>query len=162
MKKKCSMCGRNRKLKFFARNSLYSKGRYCWCEDCVYKRSITPEAKARHAARWKKKMEDPEFREKERLRGIARRKADPRFVRKRRNWAYKRKYGISLRSFEEEVKKQKGKCKLCLKNRRLCADHIPGTKKFRGALCWPCNLFIGQVEKVPGFFRRVVRYLGEF
>lgn len=158
MTKICSMCGKNRKLKFFARNSLYSKGRYCWCEDCVYDRSKLPASVARRKRYYQKKAKDPVWRKKELLRNRLRQKSR-RHKRQYKEWTYQTKYGVSLRRFESVVRRQKGRCKLCRRKRRLCADHIHGERKFRGAICWPCNLFVGQVETVPGFFLRIKKYL---
>jgi len=63
---------------------------------------------------------------------------------RRRNERFKRRYGITLDDYNEMLKKQSNKCKICkispdnLK-RKLCIDHCHETGKIRGLLCDKCN-----------------------
>jgi hypothetical protein len=75
----------------------------------------------------------------------------------RRNYEYKRKYGVTEDEVNLMYKLQKGKCLLCgadiiLGTRGLegaYVDHNHKTGKVRGLLCLICNLRVGQIEAIP-------------
>jgi hypothetical protein len=75
-----------------------------------------------------------------------------------------RHYGLSREKYDEMLKEQKGKCKLCqyapsLHERGLSVDHCHKEKKVRALLCGNCNrVIIGSVEKVG--LDKIADYLG--
>lgn len=158
MKKKCSKCARVRRLKFFGVDSRYRMGVKSWCKDCFHNYNITPQRRAERRKRYKAWRRIPANRESERKRGKRRWKG-VEGKRALKNQIYKRKFGITIEEFDLIVKKQRGRCRLCKRKRRLCADHKPGTKRLRGAICWPCNTLLGHVEATPGLLIKMFKYV---
>ncbi len=73
-----------------------------------------------------------------------------------------KKYGISLRQFEEIEKAQNGKCAICgmvPTSTRLHVDHCHKTGKVRGLLCVVCNRGIGQFSESVELLHSAARYL---
>ena len=70
-------------------------------------------------------------------------------------------YGISLATWNELFKKQKGRCTICSRNqsklkRELVTDHDHITGKVRGLLCRDCNRNLGWYEK---YRNKIMEYL---
>lgn len=65
--------------------------------------------------------------------------------------AYRRKYGITVEHYNEQLKKQSGCCYICKKkptDRKLAVDHNHYTGKVRGLLCTACNKdILGTIER---------------
>lgn len=81
-----------------------------------------------------------------------------------RNYAYQRKYGITIEEYEVILKTQDGHCLFCSANRsstgkRLAVDHNHKTGKIRGLLCFKHNTVIGALEQQPGLLDSIVKYL---
>lgn len=79
----------------------------------------------------------------------------------RDSW-YLRKYGISLREYEELFESQSGICLICQRHadkfkRKLVVDHDHSTGEVRGLLCFGCNMKLGWVEK---YLNPILTYLG--
>ncbi len=159
MRKTCSKCGKSRRLKFFSKDVRYRLGVKGWCKKCELDYSRKPDQRKKHAERWNIWIADPENRKTYNANRTAKRQS-PEAKRKLKDSAYQRDYGITLSYFESRVKKQKGRCKMCKRKRRLCADHCHKTKKFRGAICFACNHFVGYFETIPNALKNVLRYLG--
>jgi hypothetical protein len=73
----------------------------------------------------------------------------------------KRKYGISIRQYDEMLALQLGVCAICHfppKSRRLHVDHDHATKRVRGLLCFTCNRFLVSKNNVETA-RQVLWYL---
>jgi c-di-GMP-related signal transduction protein len=78
---------------------------------------------------------------------------------KKKNQYYIKKYGITLRDYNEKLKQQNEKCWICLKKYdKLCVDHIhvkdykkmsnEEKKKYvRGLLCFRCNVMLSKIER---------------
>lgn len=66
-----------------------------------------------------------------------------------KDFAYKRKYGISQEEVDALFIKQKGRCAICNQtyHRTLHVDHNHVTGKVRGLLCKTCNTHLGTYEK---------------
>lgn len=151
MRKKCSKCGRTRKLRFFNKDLRYRMGVSGWCKDCKREYEQTPQRKKYHKRRYRKKMKNSKFKEAERLRSSEKYHKNPR---KQKDRIYIKKYGISLKKFERAKK-----CALCFQKRKLVPDHNHETGKYRGPLCYRCNLSISQAEKHLKWLKRVRKYL---
>jgi hypothetical protein len=90
-------------------------------------------------------------------------------LREARIGTLKKKYGLTLESYEEMLLKQEGKCAICesgfgdKKPNLPNIDHNHITGKVRGLLCSPCNIVLGYVEKrentISDFYERFTEYL---
>ena len=83
-----------------------------------------------------------------------------------RDWCYRKKYGITLKQYNEILTKQNGVCLLCgnktaykNKGRNLFVDHDHETGKIRGLLCSRCNTVIGQIELIG--IKKIIGYLSD-
>lgn len=82
----------------------------------------------------------------------------------RRNYHYKRLYGITLAEYNEMLEAQKGSCAICGEppkehHRSLAVDHDHNTGEIFGLLCTPCNKnLIGRIRN-PALFERAAEYL---
>ena len=90
----------------------------------------------------------------------------PERTRKRMLWFH---YRITLEEYDALLKKQDGKCALCLRPRRkrpLAVDHDHSCCKgnricgrcVRGLICTPCNRAVGSIEFWPGWLERYLEY----
>lgn len=75
-----------------------------------------------------------------------------------------KKYGISLKEYDEMFDKQNGRCAICGKHqdefkKRLFIDHCHKTKKIRGLLCDKCNRGIGFFNDDVETIRKALIYL---
>jgi hypothetical protein len=84
---------------------------------------------------------------------------------KTREWALRKKYGISLRVFMEMNEAQGGCCAICgvraedLRNGTLFVDHNHDTGAVRELLCSACNSVIGLARENPAIMRRAAAYI---
>ena len=63
--------------------------------------------------------------------------------------------GLTNTIYEETLKKQKGKCKICKEKMiKPHSDHNHKTGKFRALLCAGCNLAYGRYEKFKKGFKK--------
>ena len=81
----------------------------------------------------------------------------------RRKYELRKKYGITEKRYNQMFASQKGCCAICDKHqselqRKLDVDHCHETKRVRGLLCSRCNMFLGQVEADPEWFKRMLEY----
>lgn len=89
----------------------------------------------------------------------------------RKNAHLKRSFGISIDEYNNMVRMQGGKCKLCGKKETktinakggrphsLAVDHCHSTNKIRGLLCIDCNRGIGFLKDSPDLLRKAADYL---
>jgi 23S rRNA A1618 N6-methylase RlmF len=78
-----------------------------------------------------------------------------------KNAILKQRYGITLADKEKMFKDQNGKCKICLKAKKLVVEHCHKTKKVRGLTCNWCNNLITQMETVPNILEAAKNYLAK-
>ncbi len=87
-----------------------------------------------------------------------------------RNWTEQliRKYGITVKQYNETLERQKHVCAICGKGynvvrngrkTRLCVDHDHTNGKVRGLLCSPCNQAIGLMYDNPKLLKNAIKYL---
>lgn len=83
--------------------------------------------------------------------------------RDRRQDQWLRKYGLTLRQFNELKVAQDDRCKLCrclLATRKTAhVDHKHGTKIIRGLLCHKCNMGLGLFNDDAGLLRLAASYV---
>jgi hypothetical protein len=83
---------------------------------------------------------------------------------------YERKYGITIKQYNEMVEQQSGKCVICkkipdyinrngIKSSKLLVDHDKSTKRVRGLLCFHCNTGIGQLCHSIDLLEAAIKYL---
>ena len=80
-----------------------------------------------------------------------------------REYEIKKKYGISLETYDRMFKEQNGGCKICgkqnLDGQRLSIDHDHNTGTVRGLLCIKCNSGIVYFFEDPALFESAIQYL---
>lgn len=83
-----------------------------------------------------------------------------------RNYHYTRRYGISLKEYENLLEKQNGVCAICkapnTDRRRypyLHVDHCHSTGKVRGLLCPVCNKALGLFRDNTKILQRAINYI---
>lgn len=76
-------------------------------------------------------------------------------------------FGISIEQYEEMLRLQNGKCKICgnLKGSNfhdyLSVDHCHKSGKIRGLLCGQCNVGLGSFRDNTKFLNLAINYLKE-
>lgn len=85
------------------------------------------------------------------------------FKKWRKDWALKKRYGISLQQYNALVELQGGNCKICESNknlrRPLVVDHCHKTGVVRGLLCDSCNIGIENFRENIQSLAAAVVYL---
>lgn len=77
----------------------------------------------------------------------------------------KKKFGISLDTYNEMFSQQSGSCAICGKHeldnggKRLAIDHNHETGQIRSLLCHNCNTGIGHFEDDVSIVEKAVNYL---
>jgi hypothetical protein len=74
----------------------------------------------------------------------------------------RRKYGLSLETFQDLLKKQNYQCVCGLllnNNTKIVVDHCHNTNVVRGLLCNPCNTAIGLLKDNSDVLRNLANYL---
>ena len=82
----------------------------------------------------------------------------------RRNYTLKKKYGISIKQYDEILHKQENKCAICgihqlEVSRRFAVDHSHTDGHIRGLLCQSCNTALGKFKDSTEMLLRAVDYL---
>ncbi len=138
--KPCRACGELKSKNDFHKNANRD-GRFNTCKKCQYNRL-------------QEFRTDPKHKE--------------RFKTYRRNNSLTQRYGISITVYENMVKEQKNRCKICnnapdpngaRQNRNLSIDHCHKTGKVRGLLCHLCNRGIGLFREKEEIMENAIRYL---
>lgn len=143
--KKCNRCLEIKPFNDFFKDSSHSTGRYSICKPC----------KKQATYKWR-------LINKEKYNGSARqwRKNNPKNVRK---FYLKRRFGITLETYETMLAEQNGGCKICgrqnTKNKRLAVDHCHNSKKIRGILCDNCNKGLGSFQDSAALLEKAKQYL---
>lgn len=85
---------------------------------------------------------------------------------KRKHYALKEKYKISLEDYNLMLVSQENCCKICKRNKdafskALNVDHCHSTGKIRGLLCKDCNLLLGKARDTVNVLESAIAYLKE-
>lgn len=97
----------------------------------------------------------------------------PETKRKNKDRAFRKKYNITFQDFEQMLKNQNNKCKICTldlviggtRRNSALVDHdhkaeiLYGIKRVRGLLCNNCNAFIGLALEDTHILKRAIEYL---
>jgi hypothetical protein len=80
-----------------------------------------------------------------------------------RVYTFKRKYGITIEEYDEQVKLQLGGCAICKQpcksGNNLCIDHNHKTNQVRNLLCNRCNKVLGLVGEDEDLLWNILEYL---
>jgi hypothetical protein len=76
----------------------------------------------------------------------------------------KKKYGLTIKQYDDMFKSQDGKCMICLIPqselvKRFAVDHSHRTGKIRGLLCESCNGGLGMFKDSPELLKMAIVYL---
>lgn len=84
-----------------------------------------------------------------------------RLPKAQRLWEYhlRQAYGITPEDYNNILKSQDGKCKICRSNIKLHLDHCHTTGKVRGILCSMCNHGIGNFKDNIELMKKAIEYL---
>jgi len=75
-----------------------------------------------------------------------------------KQWKRRGIIGITFEKYEQDLKAQEGKCKICDKEMKIPnADHDHVTGQYRGLLCNVCNQGLGIYEKHREKFDRYLK-----
>jgi len=140
--KKCPKCNRDLETSNFHKSSIRNDGLQLWCKEC----GLAHKKYAYHTTR---KMP----------------------VRMLSRETQLRKYGLSIKDYDELLYSQDGKCDICkrvptkggnqfVKN-FLVIDHDHSNGKVRGLLCSECNLGISKFEENEQFLLNAIKYLNK-
>lgn len=69
------------------------------------------------------------------------------------------RYGLTAEAFDDLVRKQNGKCRICERAAPDCVDHCHATGRVRGVLCLTCNAGLGHFRDDPRLLRAAAEYL---
>ena len=117
----------------------------------AYRKARRAQINAQRRLRW---ATDPEYRERQ----LAPRRGD--YWRER---DLMRHYGITLRTYNALLAKQKRRCAICKKksSRTLHVDHCHQTRAVRRLLCGKCNRGLGHFGDDLQIVRNAAAYLAE-
>jgi uncharacterized CHY-type Zn-finger protein len=74
-----------------------------------------------------------------------------------------KKYGLTLKQYEQQLADQGGKCAICREEYDvLCVDHDHETGVNRGLLCRNCNSGIGKLRDSVEMLHRSIAYLESY
>lgn len=82
-----------------------------------------------------------------------------------KNIIYRKQYS---KNYEEKRKKKKEKlagrkkpeqCEVCGAFGQICFDHDHITGKFRGWICWRCNVVLGHIKDSKDLLNKLIDYL---
>ena len=121
---------------------------------------VMPGYLAKERRRRKQRFADPKIREA-RNKALRAFYATPEGKRKHKDRLYRRKYGTTLGEFEVLCDALKNKCEICNRKKQLVPDHNHKNGKFRGAICYQCNLGLGALEALPNLVERFQKYIQE-
>jgi hypothetical protein len=136
MKPKCPKCGKP-KDKTYIDKSRQTVRHGSYCQKCFSKYM-------------------KEYRKKKREQNIA-------GYRKNERQGNLKRYGLTIKAYEQMIAKQNGKCKICggepNGKGRLHVDHCHETGKIRGLLCHSCNTGIGLFKHNVVLLAKASKYL---
>lgn len=139
------ICSKCKESKFIEKFGLISSSKT--------RKSICKECYAKYASTWRKAHKEKHNENQSKYRKSAEGK----------NALYLRRYGITIKDYEELLEKQNFSCRICKQPvssiRRLDVDHDHKTGHVRGLLCNKCNQAIGLFQDNPKLLIEATDYL---
>jgi len=91
-------------------------------------------------------------------------RASRRLPKAQKLWEYhlRQHYGITPEDYNNILKSQDGKCKICKSSNKLHLDHCHSTGKVRGILCQSCNHGLGNFKDNLDLMKKGIEYLSTF
>jgi len=161
--KRCSKCGVEQSPDQFYKAKGTRDGLRGDCKICFSKRAranylANSEREIARVKQWQQANPD-------RVRAAQRkRRSQPGSKLADRAWHLKRKYGMTLKQYDDLLTAQEGRCAICEEPPRadvsLHIDHDHNTGVVRGLLCFRCNNALGDFADDGGRLIRAVHYLG--
>jgi hypothetical protein len=161
----CRQCSAKRYEQWEYKNTEHKKEYYEKNKKIISLKNKT--WKEKNLDRVKKQRKERDMKNKEKLQ--SQRKAyRTKYAQQEKNYALKRKFGISLEEYNLMFEKQKGACAICNRPERvmcegkiknLCIDHNHDTGKVRQLLCNSCNTAIGFFDENIHFLDSAIKYL---
>lgn len=118
--------------------------------------SVCPATRERANALCRKNRQKPEY--KAWRRAYERKASDKRSVAKR-DYQFRRRYGISTSDFNRLNATQNGMCGICHEKEPLVVDHCHKTDRVRGLLCHKCNTALGLFRDRTDLLARAAVYI---
>lgn len=69
------------------------------------------------------------------------------------------RYKITEKQYVQLKNKQRGRCRICSRRKKLVVDHCHKTNKIRGLICNNCNLLLGHAKDEPLTLLGAINYL---
>lgn len=160
--KPCSKCGEFLSLSEFYREKTARDGYRGDCKRCFQTRAkqrypLVREQAIARAKAWQEANRD-------RVNAYHReRRTRPEVKERERAGHLKRKFGITLETYDDLFKRQGGRCAICQRVPRddisLHVDHEHETGRVRGLLCFRCNNALGDFDDDPVRLFQALAYL---
>ena len=148
LSKKCCSCGQEKPLKSFRLRNGKPRS---YCRKC----------EADKSKEWR--IEHPVENKQRKLAWQEKYPEKYRRMNVRRSW---KKLGFDPDLIESKLATHNGKCEICSQPpklyKELSVDHCHSTGKFRGFLCYQCNLAVGQFEDRIDLLQSAIKYLARF
>jgi hypothetical protein len=165
MGKLCRLCGLDKPIEEFYVANGTRDGRRGECKAC-FQAARKAKMEADPALCWRAVERTQAWRDanRERFEEVQRRWiASGGKARANRRSHLRRKYGITVEEYDEQLAAQRGCCALCeatpSARRPLHVDHNHATGRIRGLLCFDCNAAIGLLEENVEVMARAIEYL---
>lgn len=161
--KTCNKCCREVPLTDFYRAAGMRDGHRNDCKACnlaakADRYRADPKRAIERVEEWRKKNAD-HFRRYQRDR-----RTRPEVKARERDGHLRRKFGITLETYEAMLSEQGGRCAICRRppteGISLHVDHEHGTNRVRGLLCFKCNNALGDFDDDPALLRAALTFLG--
>jgi hypothetical protein len=140
MEKTCTKCQESKLISLFGSDKRYLDGKRPHCNQC----RASDEKVRRHKSGFQRPPRRP-----------GEGYAHPRWIR--------RKYGLSLEEYNEQLDAQGHVCAIChginASGRKLAVDHCHKTGAVRGLLCSKCNSALGYLNDDPQHVAAALEYL---
>lgn len=73
---------------------------------------------------------------------------------------WRKKYNLKKHGIDISIGMEKPSiCKICNRTGKICFDHDHKTGKFRGWICYKCNLTLGLVNDNKEILFKIIKYL---
>lgn len=161
----CNSCKTWKPFDCYAKNKTGHMGLSAVCRDCENRKARERYARNDVLSRRKEKKRIYDKGRRERLRAEGKlKKNDPQVQREQ---MMKRKYGMTIKDYDDMVQSQNNQCAICFalgskeRNGRLVIDHCHASGKVRGLLCNKCNLLLGHADDTIERLERAILYLSQ-
>lgn len=164
MERRCKECGEVKPVDGFYRNSKGRDGLRPECKACTARKRAAWYVD--HSAEEKARVKSWQQANSERVNASQReRRRSPEARRAQRDGHLRRKFGITIDAFEEQLAAQGGVCAICRREPHptisLHVDHDHESGALRGLICFDCNAGLGKFRDDRGLLAAAARYLLE-